>query len=108
MDGIKNILTSKISNLSQDFVDEYLTDNAKFRRLAPNTIQMKNLYNELVYIDNNIKNSNNKVDTNTLANEWSADYNSNIHQNYKSQQLQGLQWSTEYLAETESNLYNNA
>jgi hypothetical protein len=60
---------------------------------------MENLFNELIKVDDNLKNG--QVDTNLLANNWALDYNRN-----NNSKLLDLQWSSDYLTQTESTLYN--
>jgi hypothetical protein len=61
---------------------------------------MENLFNELIKVDDNLKNG--QVDTNLLANNWTLDYN----RNNNNSKLLDLQWSSDYLTQTESTLYN--
>jgi len=61
---------------------------------------MENLFNELIKVDDNLKNG--QVDTNLLANNWTLDYN----RNNNNSKLLDLQWSSDYLTQTESPLYN--
>lgn len=71
---------------------------------------MENLFNELTHVDDNLKTSNKKLlDVNSLANDWAVDYsrNSTVKQQNSNKLLPDLQWSSDYLTQTESTLYND-
>lgn len=63
---------------------------------------MENLFNEL-----HIEQKNKSIDINLLANEWTNDFSRTNNRQLNSAQ-DHLQWSTEYLAQTESTLYDDA
>ena len=64
---------------------------------------MENLFNELIKVDNDSLKINKNVglDKNLLANDWALDYNN-------SNSKIDLQWSSDYLTQTETTLYNEA
>jgi hypothetical protein len=60
---------------------------------------MENLFHELLQIDDNFKKPINKSD------DWANDYSANFQQS--NSRVKELNWSTEYLTQTESTLYND-
>jgi hypothetical protein len=114
-DGIRNNVSSIADE--NDFVNEYFNDNPllyKHRKQAPQTFHMENLFSELLNIDKHTNNLTNINLNSKMANDWSAEYTralppqSKTNNNNVISMADDIKWSTEYLTQRETTLYDDA
>lgn len=84
----------------ESLVDEYLSMEHQTRVEAPRTFHMENLFNEIKCID-----KTHQANTCSVNNQdWSRDIMWESIKKQKVNNAKEFQWSTEYLAQNESNI----
>jgi hypothetical protein len=107
-----------------EFVNEYFNDNPLFynkhqRKQAPQTFHMENLFSELLNIDNKHTNNLTNINLNSkTAADWSSEYTRGLQSQSKfnnnnsnmadTMVSNDVKWSTEYLTQRETTLYDDA
>ncbi len=112
-DGIKTSIGSMHAD-ENEFVTDYFNENPllyKQRKQAPQTFHMENLFSELLNIDKHTNNLTNINLNSKMANDWSAEYTRALQpkpNNSTNNFGNDIKWSTEYLKQSETTLYDDA